>query len=275
MLSNNNNNTIIENIEYLDMDDPKNSWYFDAERFDVNFPLVRSYRSKVKWASEELFQEWYEYWDAIFSYYANMPGTFGICFTLDTNPGARGHVENNYFTHSEDSVYPESWFKISSRIDSAFTDIKLFTYSKQRSSNGKVNTYVLVIVKDSGGLADLRKKLCNSFFYSRGRMGFLSSYLHSQLIISKDWDLLKRYFFFMIRNHQYKGSKFMYTVGKSKSENADILAFTDVREGVAFSELPVDFRFGQTEYTNDSEDSMVESHEVVFTDRKLTQTDLE
>ncbi len=26
------------------MDDPKNSWYFDAERFDVNFPLVCSYR---------------------------------------------------------------------------------------------------------------------------------------------------------------------------------------------------------------------------------------
>jgi|SRR5690554_1052584 len=41
--NNNNNNTIIENVEYLDMLDPKNSWYFDAERFDLNFPLVRSY----------------------------------------------------------------------------------------------------------------------------------------------------------------------------------------------------------------------------------------
>jgi len=28
-------------------------------------------------------------------------------------------------------------------------------------------------------------------------------------------------------------------------------------EGVAFSELPGDFRFGQTEYTNDSDDSMM------------------
>ncbi len=257
------------------MDDTKNSWYFDAERFDTNFPLVRSYRSKVKWASEELFQEWYEYWDAIFSYYADMLDTFGICFTLDTNPGARGHVENDYFTRSENSVYPESWFKISSRVDSAFTDIKLFTYSKQRSLSGRVSTYVPIIVKDGNDLVDLRKKLCNSFFYSRADMGFLSSYPHAQLIISRDWDLLKRYFFFMIRNHQYKGSKFIYTVGKNKSENADISAFTDVHEGVAFSELPVDFRFGQSEYTNGSEDSMVEAYKVVVTDRKLTQKDLE
>ena len=41
---NNNNNTIIENIEYLDLMDSKNSWYFDAEKFDVNFPLACSYR---------------------------------------------------------------------------------------------------------------------------------------------------------------------------------------------------------------------------------------
>jgi len=62
-----NNNTIIENVEYLDMDDSKNSWYFDAEKFDINFPLVRSYRSQLDWSSERLFQEWYEYWDTVFS----------------------------------------------------------------------------------------------------------------------------------------------------------------------------------------------------------------
>src|SRR5690554_4366961 len=82
--NNNNNNTIIENVEYLDMDDPKNSWYFDAEKFDVNFPLVRSYRSRLEWSSERLFQEWYDYQDTVFSYYAVMEGTFGICFTMRT-----------------------------------------------------------------------------------------------------------------------------------------------------------------------------------------------
>jgi len=74
----------------------------------------------------------------------------------------------------------------------------------------------------------------------------------------------------MIRNHQYKGSKFIYTVGKNKSENADISAFTDVTDS-AFSELPVDFRFGQSEYTNDS----VEAYKVVIADRTLTSKDLE
>ena len=46
MVNLNKDNTIIENVEYLDMMDSKNSWYFDAERFDVNFPLVRSYNGE-------------------------------------------------------------------------------------------------------------------------------------------------------------------------------------------------------------------------------------
>jgi len=55
-----------------------------------------------------------------------MSDTFGLCFTLGTNPGARGYVENNCFIYFENSVYPESQFRISLRAGSAFTDIKLF-----------------------------------------------------------------------------------------------------------------------------------------------------
>ena len=38
-----NYNTNIERVEYLDMGDPKNSWYLNAERFDPNFPLAMTY----------------------------------------------------------------------------------------------------------------------------------------------------------------------------------------------------------------------------------------
>lgn len=78
-------------------------------------------------------------------------------------------------------------------------------------------------------------------------MGVRASYPHTQLMLSRDWDLLKRYFFFMIRNHQYKGSSFVYTVGGDKQENLDISAFVDLYEGVSISSLPADYRFGWTE----------------------------
>src|SRR5690554_7049915 len=67
MVNLNKNNTIIENVEYLDMDDPKNSWYFDAERFDVNFPLVCSYKGGEKAAL--FLHGWFTYWNHVFSYY--------------------------------------------------------------------------------------------------------------------------------------------------------------------------------------------------------------
>jgi|SRR5690554_188104 len=77
-----NNNTIIENVEYLDMDDPKNSWYFDAERFDVNFPLVYSYRGQEE---DVLFlMGWSRYWVYVFSYY-QMQNMTAILLTRPQN----------------------------------------------------------------------------------------------------------------------------------------------------------------------------------------------
>lgn len=161
----NNSNTVIENVEYLDMDDKNNSWYFDAERFDVNFPLVRSYRSQVRLYSE-FFQEWYEYWDAVFSYYSVISNTFGICFTMDT-PSAFSDL-NDRLNLLEGDEYPESEYRTSSRVNDAFPSRKLFLYSKQTLSNGKRVTYVLAVVKNGGCLIELRKKLLQSFFlYSK------------------------------------------------------------------------------------------------------------
>ena len=262
-----NNNTIIENVEYLDMDDSKNSWYFDAEKFDINFPLVRSYRSQLDWSSERLFQEWYEYWDTVFSYYAAMPDTFGICFAMDI-PSAfsteRGASDLSEAAQSKLGV--ESNYLLNSRVIRAFADSKLFLYSKQSLGGGKRFSYSLAIARDSTKLINLKERFYLSDFYY-GSMGRLPLYPHTQLIISRDWDLLKRYFFFMIRNHQYKGSKFIYTVGKGNNE--DIRELVDVTDS-AFSSLPADFRFN---WAGLPEDLDVSLHEVLSTSRKLTSED--
>jgi len=165
--NNNNNNTIIENVEYLDMLDPKNSWYFDAEKFDVNFPLVRSYRSRLEWSSERLFQEWYDYQDTVFSHYAVMEGTFGICFTMRTpSPFSTERSQKALTESAELKLDLESNYFLNSRVTKAFDDSKLFLHSKQSLLNGKKFSYSLGIARDSSKLANLKEKFYLSDFYS-------------------------------------------------------------------------------------------------------------
>ena len=46
-------------------------------------------------------------------------------------------------------------------------------------------------------------KVCGYYYSSDG-------IFTSQLILTKDWDLVKRYLFFMIRNHQYENFQVDY-----------------------------------------------------------------
>src|SRR5690554_7592671 len=86
----NNNNTIIENVEYLDMSDPKNSWYFDAERFDPNFPLVYSYRGDTE-DKTGFFYTLFNYWTYVFSYYSTQPRMTAFCLTKPASiPPSKG-----------------------------------------------------------------------------------------------------------------------------------------------------------------------------------------
>lgn len=201
----NNNNTIIENVEYLDMMDPKNSWYFDAERFDVNFPLVRSYNGGAPDLFRRLFSAWCEYWDGVFAYYSSIPGMACICFVVDT-PDI-GDDSTEYY-HIND-VFRR-------RIADHFNYEFLFQ-SKQALPDGKKITYFLVGLEHKGNLTDINERfyLKNSH-YSFGLFDRTDLCPHTQLIISRDWGLLKRYFFFMIRNHQYKNSEFVYVLEKRK-----------------------------------------------------------
>jgi len=239
----NRNNTIIENVEYLDMDDPKNSWYFDAERFDVNFPLVRSYNGEPSYCHRDLFSEWYEYWDAVFSYYRNTSNISAICYVADTT-NLDDPLER-YYTDSS----------LRSRITDHF-DYEFLFQSKQALPNGKKITYFLAGLKQESDLTGINER----FYLKDGRytsgMFRAELYPHIQLIISRDWDLLKRYFFFMIRNHQYKNSKFIYNI-KEDSGNVKWHHFSDLSDA-QFRSLPKDYRFNWRGYGNGASSVQVE-----------------
>ena len=64
-----------------------------------------------------------------------------------------------------------------------------------------------------------------------------------QTIVTKDWDLIKRYMFFMIRNHQYQYLNLMYFKDESVPSE-DIMMFLtgeDTAEDL-FGSLPADAR---------------------------------
>src|SRR5690554_3162909 len=227
----NNNNTIIENVEYLDMIDPENSWYFDAERFDPNFPLVRSYNEGSTYHFKELFSEWYDYWNAVFSYYRNIPDMSGICYVVDA-PDMADSSDGYYYVNS--TLYS----RITNHLEYEF----LFQ-TKQVLPNGKKITYFLVGLRYVGSLASLSERLYLKDSRYCGGFSRPTPYPHTQLIISKDWDLIKRYMFFMIRNHQYQYLNLMYFKDESVPSE-DIMMFLtgeDTAEDL-FGSLPADAR---------------------------------
>jgi len=234
----NNNNTIIENVEYLDMSDLKNSWYFDAERFDVNFPLVRSYNGADSQLFKETFSEWYDYWNAVFSYYRNIPDMSGICYVVDT-------------LDMVDEVDELCYVPLTSRIDEHLEYEFLFQ-TKQVLPNGKKITYFLIGLEHLGSIVNLNEKFYLKDGHYIGGFSRPPLYPHTQLIISRDWDLLKRYFFFMIRNHQYKGSNFIYIVDNEDGPDARRHRFADLSD-TPFTCLPKDYRFDYSRFGKDED----------------------
>ncbi len=227
----NNNNTIVENVEYLDMLDPKNSWYFDAEKFDVNFPLVYSYRGQDE---DVLFlMGWNRYWVHVFSYYQTQNMT-AILLTRPQNsfidyspynggkalfPAARVYFEESFCSpefafylrdlHNIDSTYHR--FLFAARLED-FSEVKyrFFAQPPLRSMN-----------------------YFNDPFNAR-----------SQLIITKDWNLVHRYYNWVFRNHQYENSSFTYYLEDRGVKLPENQAFKNIYE-MATSDcdyLPRDYR---------------------------------
>jgi len=215
----NKNNTIIENVEYLDMDDPKNSWYFDAERFDPKFPLAYSYRSCL--VSEEI----YNYFNVVSEHCKVQKDIYALIVEYRYPNGlANFYVDGDKLV--EYSVPPtDSEFEIierEGRFDRflgeeaamgryLFSGRKFMFYLTEHVNNIFYTRFVFC-TKFDGSAEELKSKYFTSpdseLIPNRG-------FPYLQTIVTQDWDLVKRYFFFMIRNHQYEYADIVYFEDKN------------------------------------------------------------
>jgi len=254
--------TKIEKFEYLDMDDPKNSWYFDAERFDVNFPLVCSYGSNKELGS--LLLGVYNYFNEVLENYrlkkdlcvlvveSKYPNEYESCRVDDKGnlikPEMPELFSNKMRAHFPD--YDKDGFvdpMFSMGVDSLAANILFFPGRKFKFTMceriGPHYYLRFLVCVEHGFLEDFKSK----FFHTKvggpypmtGNRGF--PYL--QTITTQDWDLLKRYFFFMIRNHQYKYADLTYylTCSQYRAGNYPDFMTDDVFEA-KLSNLPEDLR---------------------------------
>jgi len=230
MVNLNKNNTIIENVEYLDMDDPKNSWYFDAERFDVNFPLVCSYKGGEKAAL--FLHGWFTYWNHVFSYYRRDQDITALLVQRPENsPLVWGPLASL-------SIFKEACWVIQENLE----DPEFLFYLKD--SHPGVETYHRFLVGFRVDSFDgSRFEVFKNSPVRKMNFPFDPFVPYDQLIITKDWNLVHRYFNWVYRNHQYEHSKFIYYL-----EGASELPHIESFKGIAamtespISELPKDFR---------------------------------
>jgi len=193
----NNNNTIIENVEYLDMLDPKNSWYFDAERFDVNFPLVYSYRSQDE---DVLFlMGWSRYWAHVFSYYQmqNMTAVF-LTRSQDSLIDYSPYGDGKYLFEAARVYLEESFLK--PELLFYLRDLHVVDRAYHR----------FLFAADLEDFSVVRYRIfADPLLYN---ISYFNDPFNarSQLIITKDWNLVHRYFNWVFRNHQYENSRFLY-----------------------------------------------------------------
>ena len=241
-----NSNTIIENVEYFSMDDTKNSRYLDAEKFDPNFPLACSYKSY------RVHEEIYNYFNVISEYYRVQKN---ICVLIIESKYPH-ELANNYFDDRkliEYSVPPtDSEFEIIERegrfdyflnkeitVGRHFFPERKFMFSLTERINNVFYTRFLFCTKFDGSSEELKSKYFTSPESSSiPNRGF--PYL--QTIATQDWDLIKRYLFFMIRNHQYKYAELIYYLKQLANGSYYYPEYADDDTFDLFCGLPEDLR---------------------------------
>ena len=246
----NNNNTIIENIEYFNMDDPKNSWYFDAERFNSSFPLVCSYKSC------RISEEIYNYFNVVSEYYKVQNNIYVLAVESKYPNGLTNfYVDGNKLV--EYSVPPtDSEFEIieKDRVSDPFrydSDLsqgrylfpeRKFMFSLREHINNIFYTRFLFCTKFDGSAEELKSKY---FTFPDTQLIPNRGFPYLQTIATQDWDLIKRYLFFMIRNHQYEYADLVYFEDKNNLdpdyEEPIFMSDSDTTEEL-FRTLPADVR---------------------------------
>jgi len=208
---------VVEKFEYFDMDDPKHSWYFDAEMFNSDFPLVYSYRTDEEFVSSGVGRM-YDYLSA-FSEYCRSISDLGI-FIIERK-------EPNVFARNP-VVWPSGSKYAGQEVDPIVMSGGLVTNFYQDVPNRRFMFVIFDRFNDcyyyrfvmGAQVSDLEKGLKSRYFsagscqeiYSFQDWGF--PYL--QTVLTRNVDILKKYFFFMIRNHTYGRANFLHTVDNSK-----------------------------------------------------------
>ena len=226
-----NYNTNIERVEYLDMGDPKNSWYLNAERFDPNFPLAMTYVTSnftpllafmrntglIATCKESDFS--IDINDKINGMYSvlnlsvellrrkknlsllfvegSCPNPFNVYNSISLSLSLNKDKKSDY-----DSSFYNSFFSVNSIIKKDLPWYCFYipqVYFMARNWNKIEDLYhgTLLICAELEP-EELRYKYYVTQEFDEAR------FMTSQFIVTKDWDLVKKYLFFMIRNHQYE-----------------------------------------------------------------------
>jgi len=204
---------IVEKFEYFDMDDSKYSWYFDAEMFDGAFPLVYSYKSDEKFVNSDVGRM-YDYLNAFSEYCRSIPD-LGIFIVERKEPNV---FVRNPITWPSDSRYAgqevDPIVMTSGLVADFYQDVRgrCFMFSVFDKFNGCYYYRFVMGARVSNLEKDLKSKYfsvgSSAEVYSLCNWGF--PYL--QTILTRDIDVLKRYFFFMVRNHTYGRARFSHTL---------------------------------------------------------------
>lgn len=259
---NSDNNTVIENVGYLNMDDPSKSWYFDAERFDVNFPLAYSYKGCR--VSEEI----YNYFNVVSEYYKVQKNIYALIVESRYPNGlANFYVDDNKLIEYSDPpsdlefevIEKKGRFNRFLGKEVAmgrylFPGRKLMFHLTERIGNISYTRFVFCTEFD-GSAEELKSKYFTSpatqLIPNRG-------FPYLQTIATRDWDLVKKYFFFMIRNHQYEHAEIVFFEDENNldpdHENPIFISDVDTIDEL-FRTLPSDVRVS---------DKLRERRQVVF-----------
>ena len=313
--------TNIEQVTYLNLADSKNNWYLDAERFDVNFPLVMTYvpndfsplipyvnkkRLKAEARILELEQKGQRYGES-FSF-VNGVKVFKI---IDGADSLGWNRLRNLSVQEYASILNDRLGEIYSVLN---VSVNFFSMDKNLSVilvEGFVPNEIYSLSKcdpskasilggpyDSGIFIHLIKQpfprycsyipeiyfmMCNWNRIGNSYYGTLAicaeldpeelryryttawndngfQFDASQLILTKDWDLIKKFLFFMIRNHQYEYCMIDYPYTRDyyferKSKFPFLPDDLDVF-GIGYG-LPLDVRNGNMDTISNKRDTCI------------------
>ena len=258
--------TIIEQSISMDIDDPKNSWYLDAEKFDINFPYIYTYRhtfyglrlekfrlcrfdifdpeyNQVRFEAIclEKFKRQYDFFHSITAYFSLSQQHSAFIFESKSP---------NILNPSKDNLI------IGGTFDENVN--KSFSFYVTENMNG-IEYFRYIIVAPIASLSEFKSRLFVSrYSHPDTKFGSGNYYNDSnvipdivpflQIITTKDWDLVKRYLFFMVRNHQYKESSIGFSKLPELYINNRVPDFVGgLRESYIMDDvtknLPSDYRF--------------------------------